>query len=98
MSNVLVDLHLIESIGEVDRNESDSAKQMAFNRYQTVYKKYGVDEKQFKESFNYYKMQPVEIDSIYAEVIEKLGAMEAGLNAGKPHTSLFNQDSAGMNR
>ena len=93
MANILTDLHVIEAIEGNENKIGDTATKVTVNSYKAVYAKYHVDEQTFKKSFAYYKLQPVEIDSIYADVIEKLNAMEASYDASNFRSNLLNKDS-----
>jgi len=92
MATILTDMHLTEAIASVN----DSLSHLPLNRYAPIFKKHGITEQTFKESFNYYKLRPVEIDSIYADVIQRLSLMEAEENGNK-NKSLFKGYAGGKN-
>ena len=95
MANILTELHVIEAIEGNENKIGDTATKVTMNSYKAVYAKYHVDEATFKKSFAYYKLQPIEIDSIYADVIEKLNAMEASYDASNFRGNLLNKDTTG---
>lgn len=77
MAHILTDMHLIDAI--TTNNilvTDDSLWVLRKSLYESVYKKFGIDEQTFKANFEYYKQQPLIMDSIYTQVITNLMKME----------------------
>jgi hypothetical protein len=81
MAAILADMHLFEALEETGGKIKDTSIVNTEGRYDPIFRKHGVSESDFNASFNYYKLKPVEIDSIYASVIQRLGDMEAKSNS-----------------
>jgi hypothetical protein len=76
MSDILTDMHLADAIAGSKPGSSDSINQKAVDFREVIYAKYHTNHQQFVTSFNFYKDNPVLMDSIYAEVITKLSNKE----------------------
>lgn len=76
MSDILADMHLADAIASSKVGNADSSNQTAVNYREFIYKKYNTTHEKFTESFNFYKDNPILMDSIYAEVITKLSNKE----------------------
>jgi hypothetical protein len=79
MTGILTEMHLANAYMAAQPIAQDTMHRMELAYYKAIYKKYGVSEEDFKASFTYYKYVPVEMDSIYAYVIENLAKMETKL-------------------
>lgn len=77
MAHILTDMHLIDAITTNNLViTDDSLRVLRKSLYEAVYKKFGTDEQTFKADFEYYKQQPLVMDSIYTQVITNLMKME----------------------
>ena len=77
MVEVITQMHLADALVSSMHQASDSALIHRKSMYGLIYKRAGVSENDFESSFNYYKLIPDRIDSIYADVIEELGKLES---------------------
>lgn len=75
MSAMLADIHLIEGARLGERMLGDSLQ--AQDHYRGVWAKYGVQEDQYKSSFEYYSRHPDLMDQIYEQAIEQLNRQTA---------------------
>lgn len=76
MSDILADMHIADAIASSKVGNADSSNQAAVNYRELIYKKYNTDHETFNKSFDFYKDNPILMDSIYAEVITKLSNTE----------------------
>jgi len=77
MAMILSDIHIAEAGVATTTLAGDSLIQRNLDDYALLFKKNGVDEKQFRASYTYYLSRPAELDSIYQEVLAKLNHLEA---------------------
>jgi hypothetical protein len=77
MVEVITQMHLADALVMSLPNAVDSAAIHRKAMYDFIYQKLKVNEQDFQSSFNYYKMMPEQIDSIYGHVIEELGKLES---------------------
>lgn len=77
MALILSDIHIAEAGVATTTLYGDSLLQRNMDDYALIFKKNGVDEKQFRSSFTYYLSRPAELDSVYQEVLAKLNHLEA---------------------
>lgn len=76
MSDILAEMHVADAIASSKVGNADSSNQTAVNYRELIYKKHNTSHEKFTESFNFYKENPILMDSIYAEVITKLSNKE----------------------
>lgn len=74
-SRVLVELHLIRARSVVLDTIPPSLRDSVFARY-------GVEERGFEETLSYYARRPNELESIYDGVIDTLSALQGRLQRG----------------
>ncbi|MFA6262406.1 MAG: DUF4296 domain-containing protein [Bacteroidia bacterium] len=98
MSSILVDLHLSEAMVNATNEVNDSFIQLSVNRNAAIYKKHGVQEENFRTSFEYYKLQPMEIDSIYTDIIQQLIDIQVKQSSGSFNRNSFKHDTLSQNR
>ncbi|MFN9518711.1 MAG: DUF4296 domain-containing protein [Bacteroidota bacterium] len=77
MTEVRTQIHLADALVSSMHQANDSALIQRKSMYALIYQRAGVSENDFVASFNYYKLMPEQIDSIYAHVIEELGKLES---------------------
>jgi hypothetical protein len=78
MSSIIADMHLADAIASGTKaGNLDSINQVAINLDAFILTKYKITRDQFIESFDFYKQNPVLMDSVYAEVITKLSSKES---------------------
>lgn len=86
MTIILTDIHLIEGAKVGDNIMGDTLK--AANYFRMVYQKYGISEKRFEKSFDYYSERPALMNEIFEGVIEELTKMEKN----PPRESLLEEE------
>lgn len=89
MADILVDVHLIESRINLQRNKGGNVPQLTAGYYEWLYKKYHISEKSFRSNLNYYKRDPEDFSKLYEDVVKMLTdrvAMEKQ-KQGKPGPS-----------
>jgi hypothetical protein len=75
MVDILADMQLVEAIYRKSQfAEYDSLEIQVY--YSRIFEKHNIDQAKFNASFDYYEKSPRKIERIYAQVIEKLSAME----------------------
>jgi hypothetical protein len=76
MSNLLADLHMAESFGQLipkDKGGYMTKDQDTVNLIRShILKKYGMDTLSFKQALAWYKERPKEFDAVYEKVLETL--------------------------
>ncbi len=84
MIPIMVDIHLVEGArsGKLVLGDTNDLS----DYYARIYQKYGISEKEFKESFYWYTQHPEELNKVYEASIEQLSILEAEIkaNARKP--------------
>ena len=72
-SNTLKEIHLAEAIFELNKSKGlENAKNTLANNYQSIYKKYNIDDSAFSESLDYYAENPEKLEKIYTDVLKQL--------------------------
>ena len=74
MVNIFTDIHLIEGAKVGENLLGDTLR--APHYFKEIYVKYGISEKEFERSFDYYIARPEDMNMIYDKVIENLSRME----------------------
>jgi len=77
MSDILADMHLADAIISMKSGSIDSLRQAGVNMREYIYTKHHTNHQQFTESFEFYKHNPVLMDSVYSDVITKLSSKES---------------------
>lgn len=80
MAQVLTDIHLAEAY-VTSGLQNDSSEIKGPDYYPFIFKKYGIDEKTFRESFDFYLLHPKLLDKVYQDVMDEMAKKEA--EAGK---------------
>lgn len=87
MADVVLDLHLAEVYSSIARDSaySVSAKKMDSLAvyYKDVLHHHNISEEQYTAIVNWYKINPQELDSVYAKVIPRLSELEAKYSGDK---------------
>ena len=72
-ANMLKEIHLEEASFELNKSKGMiNAKNSLANSYQSIYKKYDVDDSTFSKSLEYYAKHPEILEEIYSTVLEQL--------------------------
>ena len=80
-SNILKDVHLAEAAFELNKSKGlENAKNSLANSYQSIYKKYDVDNSTFSKSLKYYAKNPKTLEEIYSTILEQLTDERSTLN------------------
>ena len=80
MELILGELHMVDALVNQRGLAADSAKKMSTDFYDFIYRKYGVEKNDFNNSYQYYLNNPIEMDSIYVNVLENLNIENLKLN------------------
>lgn len=82
MTDILVDIHIVESI--VQESQADSIRsnrdKILSGYYGHIMNKHGVTQEQFTSSYDYYTDHPLVLNYIYQKVTEQLNLMESTYN------------------
>lgn len=89
MQAILQDIHLAESYSTVIRQDSlHRGAERDYDSlavyYQTIFRHYHTDDKEFEQSLTWYKQHPEELDSIYIRMIDSLTRLENKFQITKP--------------
>jgi hypothetical protein len=77
LSDILTEMHLADAIANGTKSGNlDSVNREAISLNAYILEKHQLTREQFMESFDFYKQNPVLMDSVYAEVITKLSSKE----------------------
>ena len=77
MSDIIAEMHLADAIASGTKaGNVDSVNQEAISLNAFVLEKHQITHEQFMESFDFYRQNPILMDSVYAEVITKLSSQE----------------------
>jgi len=79
MTDVLVDIYLIEAALLNTVQEPGNVKQYTTHYYNYLYKKHKISRQQFLNSMEYYCFRTKELSQIYIDVINHLTAMQTSL-------------------
>ncbi len=82
MSTILTDIHVAESKVNALNIFGDSLIQANLDHYAIVFAKNNCSQEQFRSSFSYYLSVPVDLDSIYIDVLNNLTLLEAQHQVG----------------
>jgi hypothetical protein len=77
MAKVLADMHVVEAALQAKAYSADSVKALSEGYNQFIFEKHGVEQEQFKASFDYYLSNSLQMDTIMGFVIEELSNQEA---------------------
>lgn len=75
--NILSDIHLYEAKMNKYKQGTDSLYFALGATYEYIYKKHGVTQQQFLETFHFYEANPKKFEKLYEGVVEKLSEEEA---------------------
>jgi hypothetical protein len=80
-ANMLKEIHLEEAAFELNKSKGViNAKNSLATSYQSIYKKYDVDDSTFSKSLEYYAKHPEILEEIYSTVLEQLTDERSTLN------------------
>ncbi len=77
MAALLTEIHLVEGSVTPMLIQRDSATQYILNNYNFLFTKYKTNDKEFKETMDYYVRHPKELDKVYEKVLENLSKMQS---------------------
>ena len=79
--NVLKEIHLAEATFELKKNKDvEIAKKKLTNTYFYIYKKNKISEDNFKETLNYYSLNPKKLEQIYTNILEQLNTEKSKID------------------
>lgn len=77
MSDIITELHIADALAMSNKSRNqDSMKAATVNYRNFIFDKYHISHEQFLTSFEFYKQNPILLDSVYAEVVTKLSSKE----------------------
>jgi hypothetical protein len=78
MTKILIDLHIAEA-QTMNSNIRGLDTTQAFyeNLTAKIYKQYKIDTALYNRSFRWYTQHPIQLDSIYVDIVDSLGLMES---------------------
>ncbi|TGE06507.1 DUF4296 domain-containing protein [Hymenobacter fodinae] len=79
MVSVLVNIHILEAQVDASALPSDSARALFLQQKKELFKRYGVTDSSFRQSYRYYAVHDKDLDDIYKIVIDSLGKREQKL-------------------
>ena len=77
MAKVLADMHVVEAALLAKAYSADSVKALSEGYNIFIFEIHGVQQEQFKSSFDYYLSNSLQMDTIMGFVIEELSNQEA---------------------
>ena len=77
MSEVMVDVHLLEAALNVNALSRDQQIMNSIHPDSDVLKKHNVTREQYKESFTFYSQNPLLLAEVYQFVLNNLSKMQA---------------------
>lgn len=72
MVDVLSELHIADAYTERNSNPINYRNNLREDLYLEILEKFNLDEKTFRQTYDFYTSHPYEMDSLYLRVIEKL--------------------------
>lgn len=78
MTEIIIDLNLIDAAIKANRHNIDSIHTNAF--FESVLEKYKLSEEQLNKNLKYYTQRPYEMEQIYEKAIAKMTEEQAKLN------------------
>lgn len=76
MAKILTDIHLADAITVTKLTTLDTVLALMKSYNKSILSQHGVRDSVFIQNLNYYKLLPVEIDSIYSKIITNLNMLE----------------------
>lgn len=75
--SVMVDMQLIEAMynRQLSQDEDTVAKDKMYPFMKEIFIKHEIDQEKFDESFEWYTTQPLEMDAVYEEVMNRLSTI-----------------------
>ena len=77
MTKVLVDVYIAETATGIKDNSQTYSNYLAKHYYTEIFKKHHTNLNQFKNSFDYYTTETIEMEKIMANVIDELSKMQS---------------------
>jgi hypothetical protein len=77
MQLILEDIHIADGIANRQNASDEETRKITQMLYDEVFKKHGVSEKQFFESFQYYLFHAELLDSMYNHIIVEISKKQA---------------------
>ena len=76
MAKILTEIHLADAITLTEMTTLDTVLALMKSYNKSILLNHGVRDSVFIQNLDYYKLLPVEIDSIYAKIITNLNMLE----------------------
>jgi len=88
MQSVLEDIHLAEAYSVLVSPDSVATNEKNYDSLalycRLIFKHYNITSAEFEQSLDWYKRNPEELDSIYANMIDQIQELETKYNVRKP--------------
>lgn len=81
----MVDMHLVETAANLKVFPPDSAQQMYYDHFESIYLSNGITKTKYDSSLYYYATQTDQMNVIYDKVLENLSEMESQVNSREPN-------------
>lgn len=81
MVSIMVDMHLVETAANLKVFPPDSAQQMYYDHFESIYLSNGITKAKYDSSLYYYATQTDQMNVIYDKVLENLSEMESQVNS-----------------
>jgi hypothetical protein len=75
MAAILTDIQIVEAGINQQGLVIDSINKSMLWHYEYVYKKHNITEKQFNDNYTYYLEEPIQLDSVYNDVIKNIAKL-----------------------
>ena len=72
MTNILIEMHLIDAHLNLAIMPQDSIKMMLVNEYGELFEKEGISQSKFNDSYKWYSNHSDELDAIYENIVNAL--------------------------
>ncbi|MFY0672187.1 MAG: DUF4296 domain-containing protein [Bacteroidia bacterium] len=80
MIALLVDIHLAEALGYMERINNLEKQELLSSEYAVVLNKHSVSKELLEKSYNWYLENPLVFENMYDEIIEQIKAQEQFAN------------------
>lgn len=80
MISVLIDLHIADSVLELEKTPKDSAAIKLASYQDQILQKHNVEKTKYEKTLKYYKNNPAKFEKLYEKLLQKMNIMESELN------------------
>lgn len=83
MVEVMVDVQIFEAVIEGKKLPDDSMAVLLATNYDAIFRKHGITEEQFHQTFEYYEASPAKMDAMMDIVVDRLSRLEAEMKRSR---------------